>query len=165
MTTESIFGSNGPKFCYDHGGEGETFVTLGHWVTLKDEPVDEKILINESELEADRVITMLGAYWQFSGMVYLMKYGTIPEIRNKFEEIYQYNYQKVSLWKHSDGEPFKDSAGGDALFLMKVIPKNYQELDYRDVLLIDFISEKGIDFSNGLSTVPTLSEIIIKGVL
>lgn len=159
---ESIFGSSGPKIVYDLGGPNEKTVLLGHWVPGKDELDSEKVLIHESELETDRdFIDLGGGYWVYDGFMYLFKYNDPFLIRSKFEEINQFNRKKVVLYKHLDGDPFKDSLGNNVLFYMNCYPKNYQTLDYRDLLYIQFRSCRNVEFSNGSAILPQLNEIII----
>ncbi|MGE5353920.1 MAG: hypothetical protein ACM3P0_17670 [Acidobacteriota bacterium] len=153
---KSIWGSAAPKFIYDMGGANETEVLLDRWITIEDEPEAKEVIL-ESELEADRDISHKGSYWTFSGKLYLFKYN---DPLSKFNEVYQFLNQKVVLYKHRDGEPFKDKDGNNALFFIEEItPKNMTTLDYRDVLIIKFISLKAISFANSTPIKPQLSEI------
>ena len=161
MVTESIFGSLSPKFVYDLGGANEATVFIHYWVPTKDEPETRKEIIHDSELEADRNIIPLGDYWAFEGYINLLKYPDLASRRSKFEEIYAYNKKVVTLWKHRDGQPFKDSAGNNVLFYLNATPKNFGTLDYRDVLILQFRSLTEVYFSNGAPTIPLISEIII----
>lgn len=164
MVSSSIFGSEGPKIVFDLGGENETTVILGKWVTTADEPDSLREIINESELEDDRdIISLGGEFWKFEGFVHLHKYSDPELIRSKFEEIYQFNRQNVVLYKHKDGNYFKDTNGDAVLWKMNCFPKNYQPLDYRDLLIVQFRSLKGVDFSDSSTIVVQPSEIIIEG--
>lgn len=154
----SIFGNSAPKFIADFGGTGEATVLLNCWLTNKDEPVVKELII-ESELTAERSIISRGEYWLFSGTVNLFKYGSLAEIRAKFEEIYAWNKTNVVLYKHRDGEPYKDSGGSEVLFYMTVMPKNLMTLDFKDLLVIEFRSLSGVDFSDSSAVRPAVSEI------
>jgi hypothetical protein len=160
----SIFGSIAPKFVYDLGGTNETEVIINYWVPTADEPDGDRDIIHEAEIEADREIIDRGNFWTFEGRVNLYKYGSPILIRSKFEEIYQFNKKKVVLWKHGDGEPFKDMLGNNVLWYMKVTPKNFYTLDYRDILFINFRSLKEIDFSDGSTIIPQPTEIIMTDI-
>lgn len=157
---KSIFGEQAPKFVYNLGSLNQTEVLLDYWLPLRDEP-EEREIVNESSLESVRTIIDRGDFWTYEGRINLFKYESITAIRSKFEEIYQFNKKAVTLWKHRDGQPFKDKNGNNVLFYMKVIPKNLQTLDYKDILMVSFRSLKGIYFSNGTPIVPQLSEIIM----
>lgn len=156
----SIFGSAAPKFVYDPGGENPVTVLLNFWVTTTEE-TEQKEIVHDSELSAERSIIPLGDYLRFEGRVHLFKYGTMAQISSKFNEIYTYDKASVAVWKHRDGEPFKDAAGNPILFQLNVTPKNLYSLDYRDVLLLSFRALKGVDYSNSEPSYPSSSEIIM----
>jgi len=163
MIDRSIFGTTGPKFVYDLGGVNEATVQINHWVPQDDEP-DIKEIVQESELQADREYIDLGEYRSFTGLVLLCKYESLATARSKFEEIYQYRKKKVILYKHSDGQPYKDSGGNNVLFyLRQVSPRNFQTLDYKDVLFLEFKATGEVDFSDSSPIVTPLSEIIMSG--
>lgn len=153
----SIFGDQAPKFIANFGLTNETVIILNHWVTDKSE-ADPKEVVLESELTADRVIIDKGDYWIFSGTVYLFKWSTKTERREKFEQIYQFNKQDVVLYQHTDGAPFVDASGNEVLFHMTVRPKSLSSLK-KDILIIEFRSLSAVDFSNGLPIVKSISEI------
>jgi hypothetical protein len=157
----SIFGSAPPKFVYDYEGENEVSIDLDYWITTKDE-VEDKELIQESELEADREIISRGSYLLFEGRInlhkYLQKYGMVYT-QNKFESIIQFNNKKVALWKHRDGQAFKDGEGNIVLFHLRVIPKNLTALDYRDVLFLKFRSLSGASQAQEFIPIPSINQI------
>lgn len=158
---ESIFGSTAPKFVFDLGGSNEKTVILDYWVPITDEPDDDRDILQESELEADRDILNRGNFWTFEGRVNLYKYKIPNLIRSKFEEIYQYNKKKVVLWKHRDGIQFKDKDGNNILWYVNVTPKNLYTLDYRDILFIKFRSLKEVNYSDNSTIIIQPSEIQI----
>jgi hypothetical protein len=161
MIPGSIFGNMSPKFVYDLGGPNQYSVQLNYWVPTADEPTDDRDIIQDSELEADREIIDRGNFWLFEGRVNLYMYGSLVNIRSKFEEIYQFHKKKVVLWKHKDKEPYKDKNGNNVLWYLKVVPKNLYTLDYRDVLLLSFRSLKEVNHSNNSVIIPQPTEIII----
>jgi len=156
---ESIFGSAAPKFVFDLGGENEATVILNYWVTTIDEP-DSREIVHESEIEADRDFIDRGDFWVYEGRVNLHKYSSMAFIRSKFEEINQFNKKKVTLWRHQDGEPFKDSNGNNLLFYMKITPTFLTTLDFRDILIINFRSLGAIDHSDGSDILIQPNEIV-----
>lgn len=159
----SIFGNGAPKFVANFGLTDEATVLLDYWVTDKNEMQSKETII-ESELTAERVILPRGEYLNFSGTINLFKYGTMPAIRSKFEEIYQYNKTEVVLFAHRDGVAFKDSDGNEVLFFLNITPKYLASTDFRDLLIIEFRSLTAVDFSNSSTIIPTLSEIKILGL-
>jgi hypothetical protein len=161
MIQRSIFGSMSPKFAFDLGGANETTVQVNYWVPITDEPMDDRDIIQDSELEADREIIDRGNFWLFEGRVNLYKYNSLSLIRSKFEEIYQFNKKKVVLWKHSDRQPYKDAAGNNVLWYLKVTPKNLYTLDYRDILILSFRSLKEVNHSDSSTIIPQPTEIIM----
>lgn len=156
----SIFGAGAPKFVHDLGGENEATVLLDHWIQTND-GLDTKEKQIESELEASRDYIVLGDFLQIEGRVNLYAFGALTAIRSKFEEIYQFNNTDVVLYKHRDGQPFKDSSGNNVLFRMHVTPKNLTTLDYRDILIINFRSLTAVDYSESSAVLPQLSEIVM----
>lgn len=154
----SIFGSAPPKFVYDYEGENEVSIDLDYWITTTDE-LEDKELIQESELEADREIISRGSYHVFEGRLNLYKYGSLVYAQNKFDTIRQYNNKKVALWKHRDGQPFKDGEGNIVLYHLRVIAKNLTSLDYRDVLFLKFRSLNGTSEAQEFIPIPTINQI------
>lgn len=154
----SIFGHSAPKFIGNFGDVDETEVLLNYWTTDSDEAAMKETVI-ESELEAYRAIIPRGDYWVFKGTVQLHKYGTLTDIRNKFEEIYAFNRKKVVLYRHRDGEPMKDEDGEEVLFYLTVTAKHFASLDFKDLLVLEFRSLKGVTLSNGLAVYPAIDEI------
>lgn len=151
----SIFGSAAPKVQL-----GSTTVILNYWVPSSESHEPKEVIV-ESELSAYRRILDHGDYLTFEGTINLLKYGSLSDIRAKFEEIYALNKQNVYLWKHSDGQPYKDRNGDNVLFYMKVTPRNLQSLDYRDLLFISLRSLAEVDYSDSSIIKPIVSDIIM----
>lgn len=138
----------------------EMTVNLDYWVPLAEE-ADIRNVALESELVADRDILDRGEYFEFYGRLNLYKYGVeeviegakgdaptmeMETIRAKFQEVYHYRKRKVTLFKHIDGHPYRDSNGDEVLFYIEsIILKNIAPLDYRDVLYIRFLSLTEVD--------------------
>jgi len=135
-------------------------VNLDYWTPINDGP-DTKEIIVESEIEAYRLFIPRGEFWELSGVINLMKYGSLTNIRSKFEDIYAFNRKLVTLYKHRDGAYYKNENGTAVLFYMTVTPKNLGTLDYRDVLLINFRSTGNIDFSDSSAITIPIEEIVM----
>lgn len=154
----SIFGGAAPKFIGNFGTEAAATVLLNHWVT-DEAAYDVKEVVVESELAAERAILSRGEYFTFSGTINLFRYGTMAEIRAKFEEIYAYHNQDVVLYPHRDGAALVDSAGDEVLFRLTVTAKHLNRLDYKDLLVLKFRSLKAVDLSDASVTFPAVSTI------
>jgi hypothetical protein len=139
--SESIFGDGTPQFAVNFGQTNQVVVVLDNYIITKDEPTVKKIT-NESELETDRVFTYLGEYWELDVQVNLFKYSNPV---SKYNEIKQYKNQNVVLWKHGDGNYYKDTNGNPALFYIdEVTPMSLSQFDPSDILIIKFLSLKGV---------------------
>jgi hypothetical protein len=139
--SDSIFGDGTPQFAVNFGQTNQVVVVLDNYIITKDEPTVKKIT-NESELETDRVFTYLGEYWELDVQVNLFKYSNPV---SKYNEIKQYKNQNVVLWKHGDGNYYKDTNGNPALFYIdEVTPMSLSQFDPSDILIIKFLSLKGV---------------------
>lgn len=156
----SIFGANGPKFVFDLGGEAEQTVLLNHWVTEAAEPERKEVVV-ESELAAERKFIHRGDYWTFRGTIFLWKMGSLTDIRNKFDEVMQFNGQDVALWQHRDGEAYKDLNGNVVLFHFTCYPKHFSSLDYHDMLVCEFRSLAGVGYEAAPKVIPAVANIVM----
>jgi len=148
---ESIYGKLRPQFIYDKGGASEATVTLNYFTPDKDSEEEDRSIVQENKLQADRMILCHGGnFWEFSGIVNLFRWGSLVTVKEKMLEIYQYNNQLVVLHKYSDGPAYKDSEGNDILWFFHCYPKNREALDYRDIMIVNFRSCKAPDFSKML---------------
>jgi len=140
---DSIFGDGSPQFAANYGLPNQVIVVLDHYIITKDEPATKKI-INESELETDRVFTPLGEYWELNLQINLFNY---VDAQTKFHEISPYKNQNVVLWKHNDGQPYKDKNGKPVLFYIdEITPFSLSQDDFSDCLMIKFLSLTGVCF-------------------
>ena len=134
-----IYGTTESKFVYDHGGGGEVTVALPYSEIVMSEPSTE-YLEQKSTLTGDREFIARGTHWTVEIKVNLWKY-TSPTPATKYATIMTYRGKKVCLWLHTDGNPFRKSAGVDALFQLKeVTPSWIVDTDFKDVLLLHFES-------------------------
>lgn len=130
---DSIFGIDRPKFI----DSIETEIELFHSVVIKDEP-DFLTIQQESIINRHREWVDLGEHWVFQVQVYLWKYAN-PKA--KYEQLHSYLDEEVILFRRSDGEPFKNPEGNDALFkIEEVTPVYLRQTKYYDIVIITFIS-------------------------
>lgn len=155
----------------------EMEIDLEYWLTINDD-VDVRSVFQESELIADRQILDRGEYFEFYGRLNLYKYGLeylegiesesseseapveqMDVIRAKMLEIYHYRKKEVTLFKHKDGHPYRDSNGNEVMFYVEsVVLKNLTTLDYRDVMFIRFLSLTEVDFGQLTSGLVLITE-------
>lgn len=153
-----IFGVSAPKFVIDYGGESEATVLLDYCIPTQDKP-EPDIIEHKSVINGHREHILKGIHWIFEVRVNLFKY-TDP--RSKYEEIKQYEGQDVTLFRHRDGEPYKDNGGNEVLFSLVSVTEAYlTQIDYKDILYLQFKSKDYIDRSDGSTVVPQLEEIIM----
>jgi len=151
-----IFGVGSPKFVYTSEENIETTVLLGHAVVTRNDPAVKKI-VHESELGCDRTFIPLGEGRELEIRVNLFRFSN-P--RSKLQEIMQYKNKLVKLWLHDDGEPYKDSSGNAVLFYIdEATPIYWESLDYKDMLILKFLSTAAVDLSDSTAIVPQLDEI------
>lgn len=143
-TTTGLTGTMHPKFIFDLGGANEQEVHLEHWVEI-DFDYDTRSTAHEDQLEADRDFLERGEYLDITGKLYLFKY---PDVKVKFDEIYQFRKKKVVFFSHVDGDMYRDKDGNPVLFYIEyIIPKYLGILDYRDVLYMRFRSLTEVNHS------------------
>ena len=141
-----------------HTYDASVTVSLDKMVIVKDEPVVRQI-IQESEITGHREYVRRGDHWDFQIRLNLFKYS---DPRSKYEELYQYLHRKVSLYRHSDGSPFVDSDGNDALFIFDAMLSKYlTTIDYEDLLILTFKSLDWVDLSDDSIVTTALTEISI----
>ena len=154
-----IFGVSAPKFVFDYGvEETEQTVLLDYVIPTQDKP-EPDIIEHKSVINGHREHILKGNHWIFEVRLNLYKY-TNP--RSKYEEIKQYEGLDVTLFRHRDGDPFKDSSGTEVLFTLVSVTEAYlTQIDYKDVLYLTFKSKDYIDRSDGSTVIPQLEEIIM----
>ncbi len=147
-----------------HSLKSEYTVSLNNWVDMQSEPDGDTTLTIESQLQVDRdFIDRGGDFLIYSGRVLLFNYDNVTLARSKFEEIYMFNKKKVYLYKHRDGSVYKDYDGNNVQFYMTVIAKNFDTLDYRDLLFVTFRSLKAVNLSNDSAILIQPDEIFMGG--
>lgn len=143
-----LFGNSAPKFIFDPDGENIT-VLLDYIVTLEDRP-EEDYLIHESVFTKHRSFILKGKNWIYRCKLHLYKYtGVTPQV--KYAELKQYEGSAVRFYRHRDGDYLKDSTGAEVqMFLQSVDESYYQTSDYKDLLLLKFISTEYVDLTQGI---------------
>jgi hypothetical protein len=159
---ESIFGVEAPKVVLNYGQPEETSINLNYWISLSEE-LETKEIIHESELEADREIIPRGEFLTLQGRINLYKYKQMNLILNKYNEIMQINKKKVVLYKHRDGDFYKDLSDNPIYFFVNIQPKNLTSLDVRDVLYITFRALSGTNSGTTGTIEINPDDIIING--
>ncbi len=153
-----IFGVAAPKFIYDRGGAGETTVLLDYAKIVNDEP-EVRTIKHESELSGKKVFIPRGQHWNFDVVVNLYKYGDPLAAYLNFKS---YQDVLVTLYRHRDGEPFKKPGGADCLFyITEVTAYAFEDIIYRDRLMLRFESSEFVDQAGSTAIVPQLSEITV----
>jgi hypothetical protein len=160
MMQDSIFGINPPKF-----KRGTTTVMINYWVTTKDEP-ESFVIRHQSDINKHReydyfTSSAIEDHWVFEGIINLGKY-TYPA--SKYNEINAHKRQLVQLWRHADGDYFKNTAGSTVYFLLKeIIPFCFDKPGFPDRLLLKFESQDFVDVSKALPTgiIPQPEEIVV----
>ncbi len=135
-----IFGKDAPKFTVSGVGD----VLLDYSIIQKDE-ADHDTLKHTSEITGHVEYITRGYRWEMDVLVHLYKYA---DPYAKFTEINQYKGSKVTLYRHRDGLPFKNSAGANVEFMIEEINPSYlTTVNYEDVVLIKFRSVDYVDLS------------------
>lgn len=134
----AINGTGAPKFVYNYGGTGAVTVALDN---AKDMKVEYKhdYIEHESEIDGERDAYLKSVHVRFTIILHLYKYSNPA---SKLATLNSYKGLKVSLWEHSDGNPFyKDTSGGAALFLLKEVHPFYlEDVTYKDAVKLVFES-------------------------
>lgn len=160
MLKDSIWGINPPKF-----KRGSTTVMINYWITTKDEP-ESMMITHESDINKHReydyfTVNPIEDHWLFEGIINLGKY-TYPA--SKYNEINAHKRQLVQLWRHADGDYFKNTNGDTILFLLKdIIPFRFEKPGFPDRLLLKFESQDFVDISKGIPAgiIPQPEEIMV----
>lgn len=128
----SIFGTQEPRFIGSNG----TTVDLDNARVLRNQPEYDTI-INQSKLSGDRTVITRFRDWVFEVQIHLNKYGALAE--NKFNNLDSYLYDKVTLYRHRDGNAF------DSPFKFVSIMTFYLEkINYKDAAILTFISNTNL---------------------
>lgn len=134
----AINGTGAPKFVYNYGETGAVTVALDYARDTKAEYIHDYIE-HESELDGEREAYLKSVHVRFTVILNLYKY-TNPN--SKLATLNTYKGLKVSLWEHTDGNPFyKNTSGGTALFLLKEVHPFYlEDVTYKDAVKLVFES-------------------------
>jgi hypothetical protein len=140
-----IFGIQNPKII----DSGANTILLDNVVVLVDEPITYK-LIHQSPLNGNRNVVHRGKRWTYEIRYHLFKQST--DHATIFETLYDLLGTEVTLYRHRDKNPFQDTTGTVVPFIFKEINPVYVEtVNYRDALILKFISTKFVDLTKNLS--------------
>lgn len=132
-----LYGDSYPKIV-----AGVTTYNLDLAKVLRDEP-QWFYIIHQSGLNQERTIKRKGALWVVELEYNLFDCGSsIYDLTNAFIDLC-YDNTSFYYYRHSDGQPYKDSGGSSVNFkLSKVIPFYKTTSDYKDALYMQIISTK-----------------------
>ena len=137
-----IQGTTSPKFITS----GDVTVELRHFVVTKNDE-NENILTHNSEIDGDRGFYLKGSHYVFEGYSYIYK---LDDPLAEFQKLRLYLGQDVTLYMHSDGEPFKDSNGDVVPFTLLRVSPYYpwdDEFGQDNAVYLAFKSTKYVDLS------------------
>jgi hypothetical protein len=150
----AIFGTQAPK--YEIGG---TTVNLDFSNILRDEP-EINVAVHQSKLSGDRYIVNRFKHWNFDVMINLFKYSSPL---NFYQLLKGHEGQLVDkLWRHRDGDFFKDAAGDPVKFyLAEVTAAALENILWRDLVLLRFQSVSNIAEDYAVAVPPQISEVTV----
>jgi len=153
-----IFGTGEPKFVYTN--ESEITVTMGYANVEKDEPEFDYI-VHKSVLNGHREVYDKGVHWVYEVIVNLFKYN---DPKSKLNQFFAAKGFDLTLYRHSDANPFKDSSDAVVLFKLTEIEPFYLEtILFRDKVRLKFISKDYIDISKLLTSEINIEDLIQEG--
>lgn len=155
-----MFGILPPKF-----KRGTTSVVINYWVTTRDEP-ESMFITHESDINKHReydffTTSKIQDHWLFEGIINIGKYS-YPY--SKYNEINAHKRELVQLWRHADGDYFKNTNGDIVYFFLKeLIPFHFDKPGFPDRLLLKFESQDFVDVSKALPSgiIPQPEEIVV----
>ena len=134
----SIFGTSAPRFVTT----GAATINLDYSEVIEDKPSPDR-LVNKSPLSGSITNVERGDHYTVKIKVNLFKYSNPT---TKFNEIVAHYRTGVYLYKHRDGNAYKDSSGSDVLMYFDLIERGYLETgNFEDVLILTFKSTEWID--------------------
>ena len=137
-----IFGKQAPKFIYDEGGGSEETVLLDNVVIMEDGTEPDEV-VHESPLTKHRNFIDNGEHYRFKVMQYIFK----DDPYNKYMKLNEFKNKLVTLYRHRDNPPFQDSDENNVLFKVRVQPQYLETIEFRDVVIVTFISQDPVDVS------------------
>src|SRR4030042_47917 len=154
-----IFGTGAPKFIASDNAE----ILLDYFVYGDDEP-QPNYRVAQSVMNRHREIVNTDEHYIFNGTIYLYKYGIDPvtliidteTVRNRYNEINGYKYDEVTLYRHRDGEPMKDSNGDIIKFYLTELKTFYlNTVRFEIAAFIEFISVDPCVMAESLTNIIT----------
>jgi|GEM_PF-5124862 len=146
-----------PKYVYQDSTLGAVTVEMKHFIPDSKDGMawsDNKEIV-ESQLSSERSIIYKGSdYLVFSGIDYIFKYAMHPEgnralAETKVNTYLSHLHKPVTLYRFSDGLPFKDANGNVAQFIVtKAALGHLESLIYHDIIYLEFTSLTGISYAN-----------------
>jgi len=147
----SLFGTEYPKFI-GNPTTTRNEILLEHSVILKDEPQTD-IYSSKSIKTGKRVFINAGRHWTFQVKVLLWKYA---DPSAKYAEIKAYETLDVEVYRHSDSYPIIDTYGNEGIFVLVSVDEDYFErVNYKDVLILTFLSKEKILSTTLISSPPS----------
>jgi hypothetical protein len=139
-----IFGTQNPKIVDSDDND----ILLDHSVVLADEPEYDQV-IHESDLDGTVYFAHKGKHWNYEIRYHIFKES---DQATKFQALYDLLDEEVTLYRHRDKDPFKDSSGTIVPFVLtEIIPIYMETVSYRDALILKFTSTKYVDLSESLT--------------
>lgn len=136
-----VTGESAPKYV-----NGATTVLLDHATIVRDEP-ETRNVEHRAPIEGSRKFKHRGQHWIFEILINLHLYA---DPLSSYDNIRAYLGQNVTLYRHRDKQPVKDSSGTVVPFRFMECTPLYQDLigiDYRQRLRLLFKSTKYVDIT------------------
>lgn len=154
----SIFGIQSPKF----KNSSAVDVDMDYARVERDEALFDT-LVQASKIDGSRTFINKEYGWAFEVLIHLHKEGNDTARLAKYNTYNSNLYDLVTLYRHRDNEPIKDSNGDEVPFLFAEIymgylnnpPQNLNEPG--DYLILKFIHTKNIRLQQSASPPPPAS--------
>jgi len=149
-----LFGIKAPKFIKDFDLPAEKTVNFDFCVVLEDNPVQD-FIEHKSVINGHTEFINLGKHWVYTIRVHLFKYEENPDtgytMRTKYTELKSIEGSEGILYRHRDGEPFRNNANELVTFFVESVDESYFETPlYHDLITIRFRSKDYIDKSKSV---------------
>jgi hypothetical protein len=124
-------------------------INIDHAKVELDNPVFDN-LAQVSEIDGSRTFFNREYGWEYEVIVHLFKYGNEAARLAKYNTLNDNLYDLVTLYRHRDNEPIKDSLGNEVPFLFSEIEPFYINSipnglnEPGDALILKFISTKNL---------------------
>ena len=138
------FGTAAPKF---KGIYESDYVLLDAALVIEDKPLYD--VVEQPAVEGGHInFINKGYWWVYLVRIHVFKY---EESIKKAKELMSYLGKDVYLWRHRDGEGFKDKNGDLVPFrITEVTPNYFKTAIYHDRIDIMFKSTEYVDLSQSI---------------